>query len=106
MSCPFEKTKYYAIPIEFQERSSPHVHSFTWIFNTPNIEKKAANLEIIEKTTNAQLQNHVNDPELFDLVKTSQVHAHSRTCWKYYKNECYFSYSPILLRQDNYPKTT
>ena len=23
-----EKTKYYALPIEFQERGSPHVHAF------------------------------------------------------------------------------
>ena len=32
------KTKYYAIPIEYQDRGSLHVHSFIWIFNAPNIE--------------------------------------------------------------------
>ena len=30
---PLDKRKYYAIRIEFQERSSPHAHSFLWIFN-------------------------------------------------------------------------
>ena len=35
---PLGKTKYYAISIEFQERGSPHVHSFIWILNAPNIE--------------------------------------------------------------------
>ena len=38
------------------------------------------------------MPDHLNDPELFELVKTYQVHTHSRTCWKYNKNECRFSY--------------
>ena len=38
----FGKIKYYAIRIEFPERSSPHIHSFIWIFNAPNIENEAA----------------------------------------------------------------
>ena len=28
----------------------------------------------------------------FELVKTYQIHAHSRTCWKCDKKECHFSY--------------
>ena len=86
------KTKYYTICIEFQERGSPYVHSFIWIFNAPNIENTAAYIEFIEKIINAQLPDHLNDLELFDLLKTYQVHTHSRTCWKYNKNECHFSY--------------
>ena len=35
---PLRKTKCYAIRIDFQERGSPHVHSFIWIFNASNIE--------------------------------------------------------------------
>ena len=62
------KTKYYAIRIESQERGNPHVHSFIWIFNAPSIENDAACIEFIEKTTNAQLPNHLNDPERFQLV--------------------------------------
>ena len=65
---------------------SPHVHSFIWIFNTPNVENEAAYIELIEKT-NAQWLNDLNDPERFESVKSDQVHAHSRTCWKYNKNE-------------------
>ena len=85
------KTKYYAICIEFQERDSSHVHSFLWIFNTPNIENEAAYLELIEKTVNEQLPDHLSDPEIFVLVKTYQIHTQSRTCWKYNKNECRIS---------------
>ena len=86
------KTKYYAIRIEFQERGSPHVHSFITIFNASNIENEAAYIELIEKTINAQLSGHLSNPELFELVRTYQVHTHSRTCWKYNKNEYRFSY--------------
>ena len=77
---PLDKGKYYPIRIEFQERGSPHVHSFIWILNPPNIQDEAAYISFIEKTINAQ------------LVKTYQVHSHSRTCWKYNTNECRFSY--------------
>ena len=43
----------------------------------------------------------LNDSELFELVKTYQVHDHSRIYWKYSKNECGFSHdwyftAPIL----------
>ena len=43
------------------------------------------------------LSDHLNDLELFELVKTYQVHAHSRICWKYNKSECRFSYGRYLL---------
>ena len=52
----FGETKYYAIRIEFKGRGSPHVPSFIWVFNAPNIENKAAYLELIEKTMNSQYQ--------------------------------------------------
>ena len=89
---PLGKTKYYAIRIEFQEWGIPHVHSFIWIFNAPNIQNEAAYIKFIEQTINGQLPDSVNDPELFELVKTYQVHTHFRTCWKYNKKECCLSF--------------
>ena len=67
------KTTYYAIRIEFQERRSPHVHSFIWILNPPNIRDEAAYISFIEKIINAQLPYPQNNSELFELVKTHQV---------------------------------
>ena len=109
------KTKYYAIRIEFQERGSPHVHSFIWIFNAPNIENEAVYIELIEKAINTQLPDHLNDPGLFELAKTYQVRPHSRTCWEYKKNVCRFSYvqyfsektviaKPLDFKFSNYEK--
>ena len=48
-------------------------------------------IEFIEKTINAQLPDNLNNPETFELVKTYQVNAHSKTCWKQNKNECQLS---------------
>ena len=46
------KTKCYTILIEFQERCSSCVHSFIWLFNTPNIQNETAYIEFIAKTIN------------------------------------------------------
>ena len=89
--CSFGKNKIswysYWIP-----RKRQPTCPFRWIFNAPNIENKAACKKFIEKTINVQLPDHLKDPELFELVKTYQVHTHSVACRKYNKNECCFSY--------------
>ena len=38
------------------------------------------------------MPDNLSNPELFELVKTYQVHTHSRTSWKYSKNEFCFSH--------------
>ena len=92
------KTNYHAVRIEFQERGSSHVHSFIWVFNAPNIENEAACIEFVEKVINTQLPDHLNYPEVFE-IKTYQVHAHSRTCWQYKKNECRFPYGRYFAEE-------
>ena len=77
-------------PLAKIERGSPHVHLSR--FNAPNIQNETAYIEFTQKTINAKLPDYLIDPELFELVKTYQVNGHSRTCWKYKKNECRFSY--------------
>ena len=89
---PLGKTKYYAKCTEFQERSGPHVHSFMWILNGPKIQNEAAYIKFFEQTINAKLPDPLNNPELFELIKTYQVHADSKTCCKCSKNEFRFSY--------------
>ena len=82
--------KYHAICFEFQNRGSPHVHSFIWNFNARNIQNETAYIEYIEKTINTQLPDHLKDPELLELLKVYQVIAYSGTYLKYNKNEsCY-----------------
>ena len=73
------------------KKGTPHVHLFIWVFNAP-IQNKTAYIEFIEKTINAQLPDHLTNPELSELVKTFHVYGNSRTCWKYNKNEYPFFY--------------
>ena len=75
-------TKYYAIRVEFQVRCSLHIHSFIWILNAPKLT-----LENIQEYTSwvdgiisAYLPDAQLTPEIYDLVKTYQIHHHSKTC--------------------------
>lgn len=38
---PLDKTRYFAVRVEFQVRGSPHVHSFIWILNALNLSKES-----------------------------------------------------------------
>ena len=76
--------------IELKERGSPHVHLFIWIFTAPGIQNEDVYIEFVEKTINTQLRDHLNNPELIELVKTCQLYAHS-LYRKYNKNKCRFS---------------
>ena len=89
---PLGKTKYYALRIEFQERGSPHVHAFIWILDAPKISDETEYKSFVERTISALLPDPESEPELFELLKLYQIHSHSRTCWKYKKNKCRFSY--------------
>ena len=41
----------------------------------------------------------MNDKDFFDLIKTYQVHAHFRTCWKCNKYECRFFYDQYFTEK-------
>ena len=89
--------KQKALRIEFEERGRTRVKSFIWVSNASTIQNKTAYIKLIENTINAQLPDPFNDPELIKLVQASQVRHQSRTCWKYSKNECCFSYGFFFL---------
>ena len=67
-------------------------------FNEPNIENEAVYIKFIEKTINTQLPDNLSDLELFELLKTYQTYAHSKTCWKYSKKKSPSHTVDTLLR--------
>ena len=69
------------------------------ILNAPNIQNEAAYINFTKQAINAQLPDPINDPEVFELVQTFQVYAHSKTGWKYNKNECRFSYGQFFTEK-------
>ena len=72
---PLGKTKYYAIRIAFQERSSP---KFIRLYGSLMHQILKTKLPTL---LNPQLPDHLNEAELFKF-KTYQIHAHYRNCWK------------------------
>ena len=75
---PLGKTSYYAIYVEFQVRGSPHIHSFIWILNAPKLSKETKDeyIQWVDSIIRTDMPNSVSDKELFELVKTFQVHRH------------------------------
>ena len=101
MNGPLGKTKYYAIRVEFQVRGSPHIHSFIWILNAPKLDN-STKLEYstwIENIVRADLPDPNTESELYELVKTYQIHRHSKTCRKYRNQNCRFHFGKFFTNQ-------
>ena len=62
---PLDKTKYYALYIELQERVSPHVHVLVWILDAPKIEDETGYRDFLLK---------------IQLVPHYQTHKTSKSC--------------------------
>ena len=91
---PLGKTKHYAICVEFQIRGSPHIHSFIWIIGAPNLSSENIDeyTEWVDRHINAHLPEKDSHPELYELVKTNQIHHHSKSCRKYKNELCRFHF--------------
>ena len=95
---PLGKTTYYAIRVEFQVCGSPHIHSFLWILNAPVLTKetKLEYITLLDNIIKVNLSSQNEDPDLFDLVKTYQLHRHSKTCRKYKNTPCRFYFGKFF----------
>ena len=78
---PLGKSKHYAIRMEFQIRGSPHVHSFIWVIGTPKLTLHNVDEYItwLDNIDSACLLDLKIDSTLYELVKTYQIHRHSKT---------------------------
>ena len=98
---PIGKTQFYAVRVEFQVRGSPHVHAFLWTKDVPTLasESKDAYIQHIDSKISAQLPAENVDSELNSLVKTFQLHRHSKTCRKYKNKNCRFSFGKFFTEK-------
>ena len=97
---PLGKTQYYAIRVEFQVRGSPHVHAFLWTKNVPALtdEDKESYIRHVDQNVSAVLPDK-NENEIFELVKTYQIHRHSKTCRKYRNTRCRFNFGKYFCER-------
>ena len=95
---PLGKTSYYAIRVEFQVRVSLHIHSFIWILNAPKLSKETKNgyIQWVDSIIRTNMPNSVSQEELFELMKTFQVHRYSKTCRKYRNQKCRFNFGKFF----------
>ena len=91
---PLGKVTYQVIRVEFQVRGSPHIHSFLWVIDAPVLTKETKNeyIQFVDQVIKAALPNLAENPELYNLVKTFQVHSHSKSCRKYKNVNCRYSF--------------
>ena len=91
---PLGEIKYYAFRVEFQFRGSPHIHSFIWILNAPKLtdDNIGEYIEFLDSKIQAYLPDEAMYPELYNFVKTYQVHKHSKSCCKYKNVSCRYGY--------------
>ena len=95
---PLGRTSYYDIRVEFQVRGSPHIHSFFWILNAPKLtkESKQEYIQWVDSIIRTDMPDPVSEAELFELVRTFQVHRHSKTCRKYWNDKCRFHFGKFF----------
>ena len=90
--------QYYTIRVEFQVRGSPHIHSFIWILNAHKLTKFKIDeyARWVEDIERSDLPDSINEPILFKLVKTCQIHHDSKTCRKYRNEKCRFHFGKFF----------
>ena len=92
LDAPLGKTQYYAISVEFKVRWSPHINTFIWILNSPKLTKFYLDeyTKWVSSIAWSDLPDAINEPVLLDLIKTYQIHHHSKTCRKDRNEKCKF----------------
>ena len=78
--------------VEFQVLGSPHVSSFLWTLNAPQLsnDNKPLYTEWLDGIIGTDLPDADKEPVLFDLVKNYEIHRHSKTCQKFKNKSCRF----------------
>lgn len=89
--------KYYEY-VEFQVRGSTHIHSLLWVLNAPtlNSENKEEYITFVDGIIKCELPNKETNPDLYKLVSTYQTHSHSKSCRKYKKKKCRYSFGKFF----------
>lgn len=89
---PLGNVKDYFIRVEFQNRGSPHYHSFFWISDIPNNITSNSDylLNYINNTIKTDLP--IQDEELAHFVNKLQRHTHSTYCKPHLKSPCRFGF--------------
>ena len=92
------KVKYHAVRIEFQVRGSPHIRFLLWVLGAPKLsnETKDDYIRFVDQVIIANLPDPEHEIDLFNLVRTYQIHSHSRSCRKYKNVERRYNFGKVF----------
>ena len=98
---PLGRVKYYAIRVEFQFRGSPHIHSFLAISNASTLSEKLLDyyVDFLDSVVCGKLPSEQEDSHLYDLVKTFQMHCHSKASRKCKNMTCRFKFGRFFTEK-------
>ena len=87
---PLGKSKHYVVRVEFQIRDSPQVHSFIWIIGAPKLTMHNVDEYInwLGNIFSACMGDPKVESTLYKLLKTYQIHRHSKNYWRYKNDNC------------------
>ena len=89
---PLGKVKYHAIRVEFQVQGNHHIHLFWWVLDAPILTKVSVDeyRQFNDSIVKVFLPDINENPELFYLATTYQVHFHSKSSQKYKNEKCWY----------------
>eukprot|EP00111_Clytia_hemisphaerica_P014081 TCONS_00041443-protein len=94
------KLKHHVIRIEFQARGSAHAHCLIWIENAPILTYETIDeyTEFVDKFVKCDFPEDTNS-ELYDLVKTYQIHRHSKSCRPFKNRPCRYLFGKFFTEK-------
>ena len=77
-----------------QGRGTEHFHAAVHVKDAPKIDTDTDEecIAFINKYISCAIPNPDEDKELYDLVRSRQIHHHTRTCKKNKRKSCRFGY--------------
>ena len=95
------KLSIMSYALNFKLEVARTYNSFIWIENVPRLTAENIDNYILwaDSIISAKFPDIDNDPRLHDLVKTYQIHRHSKTCRKYRKDNCRFHFGIYFINR-------
>ena len=104
---PLGKISDWFYRVEYQQRGSPHIHMLTWLENSPTFGEDSDEEVTLFIYKIITCKKPESDADLLKLVNR-QIHRHSHTCYKKWRNACRFNYPQPPMKETTilYPLET
>ena len=95
---PLGKISDWFYRVEYQQRGSPHIHMLIWLENLPTFGEDSDEEVTLFIDKIITCKKPESDADLLKLVNR-QIHRHSHTCHKKWRNACRFNYPQPPMKE-------